>query len=632
VTSTGEEDYPMADIGWFRSRTAGVTGTGVLLALLASSVTAPAHAAPEVAPAAVGSDCPTAVPVASVTTGMTGEGLTVVTGSTPQPFDVEVLGVLPDGIGAGHDMIMIKVSDQPGRHVVDQGGGIWAGMSGSPVYVGGQLLGAVSYGFTAAPSTIGGLTPAADMLDLLGLRGAAAARAGRTAKPKAALKLSVATRRKLAVQAATAAPQGTLQPLVTPLAVSGLRPTRIRRLQAATDAAGLGLKAYSAGRASAAVATAPTARPQPGGNFGAVLSYGDLTAAGIGTTTAVCGNQAVAFGHPLAFAGPARYGANDGNALAIIKDETLGSFKMANLAAPLGKVDQDRFTGVRADLTALPALADVTTVIRNRDTGKSRTGTTRVADPASLSGLLPFAAVANFDAVFDEVGDGTATSQWTITGTRAGGLPFSLSRSNQWADRSDLAFAPAFDLAAAADQLLNNEFENVTIDSVAFGSTVATRYQQLHITNMAVSVNGGKYSSAKRLNAKVGAKLRIRVSLQPYRGTTTTTTTLNMTVPKKARGQSGELAAVGGVELAQGFGESFDEGCFFTGDCEEESFGSLNAIMKDITGAPRNDAVVAQLSLDSQDEEGTSTPAASTTRLQNLTVAGVRSITLNVRR
>ena len=59
----------------------------------------------------------------------------------------------------------------------------------------------------------------------------------------------------------------------------------------------------------------------------------------------------------------------------------------------------------------------------------------------------------------------------------------------------------------------------VSIDSVAFGSNVATRYQQLHITKMAVSVNGGKYTSAKRLRVKVGAKLSIRVSLRPYRGT-----------------------------------------------------------------------------------------------------------------
>ena len=109
---------------------------------------------------------------------MTGQGLTVVRGATPQPFAVEVLGVLEDGIGAGRDMIIIEVSDLPGREVISAGGGIWAGMSGSPVYINGQLLGAVAYGFSAAPSPIGGVTPAADMLDLLDLPNPAGPQAG----------------------------------------------------------------------------------------------------------------------------------------------------------------------------------------------------------------------------------------------------------------------------------------------------------------------------------------------------------------------------------------------------------------------------------------------------------------------
>jgi hypothetical protein len=603
----------------------------VLLALLASSVTAPAHAEPEGLSGETTTDCPAPVPMSSVVPGMTGEGRTVVRGSTPESFDVQVLGVLPDGIGAGRDMIMIKVSDRPGGHVVDQGGGIWAGMSGSPVYVDGKLLGAVSYGFTFAPSPIGGLTPAADMLDVLGLTGSAAIKAERVLPATTKVKLSAAVRRQLAAQSREATPRGTLQQLVTPLAVSGLGPRRVNRLQADADGAGLNVKAYAAGR-SAAAATAPAARPHAGGNFAAALSYGDVTAAGIGTTTAVCGDQALAFGHPMNQAGPVRYGASDADALAIVQDDVFGSFKMANIGAPVGTVDQDRLAALRADLTTLPALADVTTVLRNRDTGRIRTGTTRVADPASLPGLLPYAAMANFDAVFDEVGDGTATSNWTISGTRAGGRPFALSRSNQWADRTDVAVDPALDLAIAADALANNDFEDVSIDNVSFDSTVATKYEQLHITKLRVAVNGGRYSSAKHLTVKAGAKLKLQVSVQPFHGTTTTTTTLGLTVPKSARGKSGELAVIGGVDLAQDLEDASEEGCLLAGTCAEPADGSLNALISDLRGAPRNDAVVAQLVLDAEDEEGTGAPAASSSRLQKLTVSGARAVTLTVRR
>lgn len=189
----------MADVRRSRGWLVPVAGAGVLLALVAGTLTTPAQADTKPVQAAA-VDCPTAVPIASVKAGLKGEGLTVVTGSTPQRFAVEVLGVLDDGIGAGRDMVIIKVSDVAGGHVIDQGDGIWSGMSGSPVYVNGQLLGSVSYGFTSSPSPIGGLTPAADMLDILKLGGSRAAKAERTAA-KAEVKLSATARRDLASKA-----------------------------------------------------------------------------------------------------------------------------------------------------------------------------------------------------------------------------------------------------------------------------------------------------------------------------------------------------------------------------------------------------------------------------------------------
>lgn len=622
----------MAKGGWFNDRKMLGTGAGVLLALLASTLTAPAHAAPA---AAVAPDqCPAPVPLASVSRGMVGQGLTVVQGSTPEPFDVEVLGVLDDGLGADRDLILIKVSDQPGRHVVDQGAGIWAGMSGSPVYVDGKLLGAVAYGFTAAPSAIGGVTPAEDMQEMLTLGGAAPAQA-RVAAAKAprTVTLPRELRRELAAKSQEATPRGALKRLVTPVSVSGLSGRRLDRLQGATDAAGLGVKLQAGSRASSTAAAAP-ASLQAGGNFAAALSYGDLTWAGVGTTTAVCGNQVLAFGHPfdswMGPQGPIHYGASDADAVTVVKDDTFGSFKLANISPPQGTVDQDRFAGVRGNLGTLPAMADVTTLIHNRDTGKSRSGLTRVADPASLPGLLVGAVWSNYDAVFDEWGDGTATSEWTITGTRAGGRPFSVSRANQWASKGDVTIDPAFDVAFAADALVHNEFEDVDIDSVTFGSKVATRYQQLNITKMTVSVNGGKYRAVKQLRVKAGAKLRIKVSLKPYHGTATTTTTLRMTVPKKARGRAAELAVVGGTELAGSFDEEFDEGCLFGDECES-SEDSLDDVLNGLEDAPRNDDVVAQLLVEDEDEEE-ATPVASAHQLQPLTVVGGRSITLRVRR
>ena len=92
------------------------------LALGAGLLTAPASAQPVgpaaklAAPIPEETDCPDILPTSSVAAGMAGQGLTVVRGATPQPFAVEVLGVLENGIGAGRDMIIIEASDA--GHVV----------------------------------------------------------------------------------------------------------------------------------------------------------------------------------------------------------------------------------------------------------------------------------------------------------------------------------------------------------------------------------------------------------------------------------------------------------------------------------------------------------------------------------
>ncbi len=614
--------------GRFFSRRAAVMSSAAVLALLAGTLAAPAHAAlPD--PTVTAVECPTAVPLSQIQPGLQGEALTVVSGTEPSPINVEVIGVLKNGIGAGKDIIMVTLSDVPGSNIIEQSGGGWSGISGSPVYVGDQLLGSLSFGFTSSPSPIMGLTPAAYMTPLLGLAGTAAARTPQPAPKKSALKLSGAARARLAAEAGTAAPRGSLQPMPTPLGVSGVASRRIDRLQSQLEHAGRPYRVYAAGGGTgAAVGTTPTVRPQGGGNFAFSLATGDVDAWGVGATTFVCGNQAVAFGHPIDLAGPVSYAANDADTVAIIKDDVFGPFKLANLGASIGTLDQDRTTGVRADLTRTPDTTTVVTNIDNGDTGASRTGTTQVSDTKSLSGLLPYIVFAGQDAVFDEWGDGVATSDWTISGTRAGGVPFSVSRANSWASQDDVTIDPAVDVARAVDQLLTNDYENVTIDNVTFSSTMKTKYHQRHITSMSVSVNGKKYSSAKRLNLKVGDKLKVKVGLKEYRGVGTKYTTLALTVPKKARGQVGSLSAIGGVDLA-GF-EDFDEDCLFLDECDSSaSSSSLTKIISSIRSAPRNNSVVAQLSYDTEDDD--TVTAAKATKLNTLTVTGSKDILVRIR-
>ena len=123
-------------------------------------------------PAQADPSCPAAFPVRRLREGQVLNGLTVDRGTTPAPFTATVIGVLDDGIAPGLDMILAEASSP----AIDRAHGIWAGMSGSPVYAAdGRLVGSVSYGLTFGASPIAGITPAAEMRKLLSGGSAAAA-------------------------------------------------------------------------------------------------------------------------------------------------------------------------------------------------------------------------------------------------------------------------------------------------------------------------------------------------------------------------------------------------------------------------------------------------------------------------
>ena len=602
-------------------------GSAAALALVAGLLAAPAQAAP-VTPGAV--DCPDILPTSGLEAGDKGTGLTVVTGAVPQPFAVEVLGVLRNGLGAGRDLIVIEASDQPGGKVISAGGGIWAGMSGSPVYVGGKLIGAIGYGFSASPSPIGGVTPAEDMVDLLDLPGSTAALKAAAKSRPAEVSLSASQRKSISARADAAVPRGSFNALPSPTALSGLSPKRIKQFQAEADAGGLSVVAHQGSTAAVPNAAALTT-PQAGGNFAAALSYGDLTAAGFGTTTLVCEDQALAFGHPFGWSGPVSYGANDANSIKIVRDDTFGSFKLADLGAPFGTVDQDRLAGLRADLDRAPVTVPVRSTIRNLDTGRRRVGETRIADKTQLPALTAFGILANYDATFDEIGDGRANTDWTITGRRAGGKPFTLTRGNKIASRFDIGGEAAFDPAYAVDTLLANEFEPVTIDKVDFRSTISSTYRDYTITKMAVSVDGGKYTTPRLLRVKGGALLRIRVTLRPYRSTELETSTLTMRVPRQ-KGRVGTLRVTGGASLAQGGDEGEkEEGCLIAPEtCEDTGEPTLSSILSDLANEGRNDLVAARLVLEA-DRPGQKTISKTGRKRVAEIVYGGKALAIQIR-
>jgi hypothetical protein len=556
-------------------------------------------------------DCPTILASAQVTKGMEGTGWTVVTGDEPQPFKVEVLGTVPDGIAPGRDLVVIEVSDLPGSTFIEDAGGIWAGMSGSPVYdnASGMLIGAVAYGFTAAPSPIGGMTPASQMRQILDI----SSRSGISGKPAthSRVLLSRALRNEIVRRTGNrAAADAGLARLPIPLMVSGLRARGRHRLERYLEQRGGDYLVVSGGRARRP-ADVPADRPVAGGNFTAVYSYGDVTAGAVGTTTYVCGNEALAFGHPAQFIGRANYGANDGDALAIIKDTTFGSFKAATIGASFGTVDQDRLAGLRADLTETPSLIPVVVKVNALDLQRTRTGRSEVTSSDLVPGIAPDQLLADIDSTSDRVGQGTATIHFTVRGRRANGAAWVLQRADRIAS-GDVSLDADFALFDALSQIAGNQFEQVRFDSVNVTADVTEAFSALDIRDVRVSVNGGPFQQTDNLTLSAGDQLVVRVTLRQYRGGLEYVR-VPLRVPSTASG-SGVLDVAGGNDFA-------------APDCTVETTGcpqSFPGLLHQLKTAPRNDDIVTSLQL-YQDEASTPTGPSVRTRKRSI-VTGDRQI------
>ncbi len=567
--------------------------------------------------------CPVPIPLAKVRTGSRGVGLTVLSGTKPRPFRVEVLGVLHDGLGAGRHLILVDVSDLPGSRVIGDRG-IWAGMSGSPVYIGGKFLGAIGYGFSAA-GNIGGVTPAADMLKLL-----SPAAAAQTKAAPERVSLTSTMRSRLTGSSRSGA---AMERLPMPLAVSGLNYRRLAQFRSQASSADAGVIPYAAGSGSGAArvkAAHKVAPLKPGGNFAATLSYGDITASAVGTTSVVCRGQALSFAHPFTHAGRVSFGAHHAQALAVVTDATRGSFKMASLGAPVGTVDQDRGAAIRTKLGPAPATIPVRSTITTVEDKRKRVGGVRVVESGYLPALAYYGLQSGFDAAIDRAGGGSTKVTWTISGTRRNGAPFTVRRSDRFADISDVASDPSYDLAITLDALLNNPYENVRVTAVDFTASVRESVRRLRVVSTSVSVNGGAFRNVGQLKVRPGDSLRVRTTLQPYQSAKKVVVLSALKVPAGTSGAFGTLGIAGGG-LAGGDGSSAD--CLFQeGGCTgKEGMTSVKQLLADITSRPGNDALEVALRFD----EGTvpkNTPAVTyvATSLTQV-VSGSRDIAIEVR-
>ncbi|WP_103938076.1 SpoIVB peptidase S55 domain-containing protein [Thermomonospora echinospora] len=588
-------------------------GLAIALAVAAPlAVSTPVTAHARTAPAG----CPAPYPVAEVGKGMTGWGLTVSKGTTPERFTVKVQGVLKDGIAPGVDMILAE-ADSP---ALDAAGSIWAGMSGSPVYSkDGRLLGAVGYGFSGT-SKLAGITPAKAMYGLLSKpeQVAAAKAAGRVTLP-ASMQRELTSRGLVGAKAAAAG----LSRLPLPVGVSGLSQKRVNALNAALARKGSEVRLYRTGSASGAKAQPGTV--VPGGNFGVLQSYGTVTQGAIGTTTAVCDGRALAFGHPyfLYPGGPVRLTAVAGEALSIVPDSTFGAFKLANFSGVAGTLTQDRHTGVVSRLGAGPAVTPI--VSRAAADGTTRNDTTYVSSPEDVPSTATLHLWAAVDQARDQVTGGTTTATWTVRGTAAG-KPWEITLGNRYSDRGDATYDAGMDIAGRLDALADNPYTAVKFTDLRLNAAGNSTYGKYTVAGLLVKRNGTwvALNPNKVLPVTAGKKVVVRVRLTAFRAPARTVD-VRFTVPKKRSGTSGTLSIAGGLDESKASLECLiGEPGACADDVRAKSFPDLLAKLK---ATPRNDHLVGSLVLGS----GKARATVRDRRLLDRIVGGGISLDVEIR-
>ncbi len=275
-------------------------------------------------------------PLAEVHRGLHGVAYTVFEGTEPEAMDVEILGVLKNVLGPGQDMILARLKGSKPEYT-----GVVAGMSGSPVYIDGKLLGALSYRigqFSKEP--IAGITPIAEMLAVNG-----------TAEPATWMHTTSQSNSGEAHSSATVtADAADIHPIETPLALSGFSPDAVKFFQdhvsimGAIPVAGLGGSAPESAHDGKPGDAGPPLLP--GSAVSALLVRGDLEIAATCTVTYVDPHQVLACGHPITRYGNVSIPMTKADVVATLASP-LNSFKIVNTTQTIGAFTEDRSSAIR---------------------------------------------------------------------------------------------------------------------------------------------------------------------------------------------------------------------------------------------------------------------------------------------
>lgn len=440
---------------------------------------------------------PAILPLAEVRAGMLGVGKTVFSGSQIEEFQVEVLGVI-ENAAPGQSVILARIQGGPLANT-----GVIQGMSGSPVYVDGRLMGAIALGFPMAKEPVCGIRPIEEMLQL-DPTVTQQARATGLLSPSPAL-----TRRVLPGDASVdhvfpgppkiAAGGSVLEPIRTPLLLSGFSDGTLRHFAPVADRLGFSLSQGFSGAGALAGAqqaagsrplAAATAAVVPGSMISVQLMRGDMQVAADGTVTHVDGNRLYAFGHRFLAIGTAELPFAQSEVITVLPNLNT-SFKITRSGGHLGVIRQDRSVGIAGQLGATARMAPVRVRLNRSD----RAGNLlqqrdyrmeMVRDPFVAPLLLQMAVFSAVDSSERSVGAATLSVDATLR--FEDGVP-PLRIRNLHAGGALVGLLGALGVSIPAGYALQSGFQELALAEVDIELSLQEQRQELRLEQMWSSTN-----------------------------------------------------------------------------------------------------------------------------------------------
>ena len=514
---------------------------------------------------------PPILPYSEVTAGMEGTAYTVLdTSGEIRTFPVEILGNMEGGKGAQR-MIMARTSGA----FIEQIGGVLQGMSGSPVYVEGRLVGALAAGLKDLSPYTFFITPIEDMtplwsmpdtknqtnidtIDLVkelearkkaeekhrlrerekvfakmsreereaewrdmiaALNGEKTEGAAANADEPAPTNDAAVARTDNSAAEDTAAQSASAAEEKAYFFTRGFNGAGLRYLQDKLPMGGASFLPLGGSGAAAQLHTRYDATLAGGQPVGVALVYGDFSIGATGTVTAVNGKKVVAFGHSFMHKGNVNYFMTDADVIGTIAGQSNG-VKIANIGSVIGRVNQDRETGIAGVLGTFPTSVPVQIHVKDNALGTDETFGAQIAYDEDflpiLSGSVAYAAMSR---VADSLGSSTARIRFAIrTNAYDGGL---FERRNMYYSAADVGQVAVTELLQAMNLIVTNaEQESDIID-----------------VNVDVELNGERQTALlvsatpDKMTVKPGETVTFRTKIRPYRKAEETLS-VPYTVPK----------------------------------------------------------------------------------------------------